>query len=99
RQVVIDVPHTTHRPRYYSPLTEDLGLVAESKGDPFSVSTGGGSRVQAWADQDARLTVITLNRGSRSMWTSKTKRLGQVGSVRSSATVLATSTSTLRLSR
>ena len=58
----------------------------------------------AWVDQDARLTVITLNRGSRSMWTSKTNWPGQVESVRSSATVLATigipdSTSTLRLSR
>ena len=36
------------------------------------------------------LTVITLNRGSRSMWTSKANLFGQVESVRSSATVLAT---------
>src|SRR5215813_3641418 len=41
-------------------------------------------------DHGARLTVITLNPGSRSMWTSKTKGPGQVESVRSSATVLAT---------
>ena len=58
----------------------------------------------ALADHGASLTVITLSRGSRSMWTSKTKGPGQVESVRSSATVLATigmpsSTSTLRLSR
>jgi hypothetical protein len=37
------------------------------------------------SDQDARLTVITLNRGSR--W--KTKWPGQVERARSSATVLA----------
>ena len=42
------------------------------------------------SDQDARLTVTTLNWGSRSMWTSKTKWPGQVESARSSATVLAT---------
>ena len=61
-------------------------------------------RPQARVDQDNRLTVITLDRGSRSMCTSKTKRPGQLEIVRSSATVLATtgmpdSTSTLRLSR
>src|SRR5262249_3232152 len=41
-------------------------------------------------DHGARLTVITLNPGSRCMSTSKTKGPGHVDSVRSSATVLAT---------
>ena len=55
-------------------------------------------------DQDARCTVTTLNRGSRSTWMFKIKPSGQVESARRSATVFAIteipcSTSTLMLSR
>ena len=39
--------------------------------------------------QEARSTLTTLNRGSRSTWMFKTKPSGQVGSARRSATVLA----------
>ena len=39
--------------------------------------------------QEARSTLTTLNRGSRSMWMLKAKPSGQVGSARRSATVLA----------
>ena len=38
-------------------------------------------------DQDARSTLTTLDRGSRSMWMFKIKPPGQVGSVRRSATL------------
>ena len=63
-----------------------------------------GVQCPAWSDQDARSTLTTLNRGSRSTWISKTRPSGQVGSARSSATVFAItatllSISTLMLSR
>jgi len=48
-----------------------------------------GVQCTAWSDQDARSTLTTLNRGSRSMWMFKTKPSGQVGSARKSATVFA----------
>jgi hypothetical protein len=61
-------------------------------------------RCSVWLDHDARSTLTTLNRGSRSTWMSKTKPSGQVGSARRSATVFAVtgipcSTSTRMLSR
>ena len=64
-----------------------------------------GSGARAWIDHRmARSTLTTLNRGSRSMWMSKTKPSGQLVTARRSATVLAVtgvpcSTSTLMLSR
>ena len=69
-----------------------------------STDQGGGKRRQAWLDQDARSTLTTLKRGSRSTWMSKTKPSGQVASARRSATVFAVtaiplSISTLMLSR
>jgi hypothetical protein len=65
---------------------------------------GGGKRRAGMLDQDARSTLTTLNRGSRSTWMFKTKPSGQVESARRSATVFAVteipcSTSTLMLSR
>ena len=61
-------------------------------------------RCSVWLDHDARSTLTTLNRGSRSTRMSKTKPSGQVGSARRSATVFAVtgipcSTSTRMLSR
>jgi hypothetical protein len=61
-------------------------------------------RRSVWLDQDARSTLTTLKRGSRSTWMSKTKPSGQVGNARRSATVFAVtaiplSISTLMLSR
>jgi hypothetical protein len=52
----------------------------------------------AWSDQDARSTLTTLNRGSRSTWISKTRPSGQVGSARSSATVFAVTATLLSIS-
>ena len=56
------------------------------------------ARCLAWSDQDARSTLTTLNRGSRSTWMSKTKPFGQVGSARRSATVFAVTATSLSIS-
>jgi len=67
-------------------------------------STDHWRREAALRHQEARSTLTTLNRGSRSTCMFKTKPSGQIGSARRSATVLAVtatsvSTSTLMLSR
>src|SRR5215472_4776368 len=48
-----------------------------------------GSGAQACLDQEARSTLTTLNRGSRSAWMFKAKPPGQAVSARRSATVFA----------
>ena len=44
-----------------------------------STDQGGGSGAQTYLDQEARSTLTTLNRGSRSTWMFKAKPSGQAG--------------------